>query len=391
MSFTDVEPKFFVPFLNALDDEAEHAGATLACLEMISNGTTCFLEAGTAHEPACVAEAAERVGVRGLVADPWLWDATDNADGYNALPLDRGKPGLERALNLMGTELRRNRDPDALVQGHIAIQGMGSSSYELERAAKAAADSGGTVLNQHQSYYQADAQTDDRRWGCHPLVHLEDIGVLGDNCVFAHMNILREDEVEPIVRSGMSVAWCPGASMMWAVGGTIHGRHVELYHRGVNIALGSDSSNWGTRFDLGQQGYLAVLTARERLGDRSALVAEDALAMATINGAIAVGLGHRIGSLVPGKRADIVVRANDIPSAYPLTDPISQLVYSTRSDSVHTVVIDGRVVLDARQPIGVDSASVFADVQASVKRVFDRMGYSYRPRWIPLGTAEWRS
>jgi len=197
------------------------------------------------------------------------------------------------------------------------------------------------------------------------------------------MNILREDEVEPIVRSGMSIAWCPGASMMWAVGGTIHGRHVELYRRGVNIALGSDSSNWGTRFDLGQQGYLAVLTARERLGDRSALVAEDALAMATINGANAVGLGHRIGSLVPGMRADIVVRANDVPSAYPLTDPISQLVYSARSDSVHTVVIDGRVVLEARQPVGVDPVSVFSDVQASVRRVFDRMGYSYRPRWVP--------
>ena len=383
MSFTDVEPRFFVPFLNALDDEAEHAGATLACLEMISNGTTCFLEAGTAHSPASVAEAAEVVGMRGLVADPWLWDATGNADGYNALPLDRGKPGLQRALGLLGTELRRNRDPDALVQGHIAIQGMGSASDELERAAKSAADDGGTVLNQHQSYYQVDAETDDRRWGRHPLVHLENIGVLGDNCVFAHMNILRDDELEPIVRSGMSIAWCPGASMMWGVGGTIHGRHVELYRRGVNIALGSDSSNWGTRFDLGQQGYLAVLTAREKFGDRSALVAEDALAMATINGAKAVGLAHRIGSLAPGKRADIVVRANDVPSAFPLTDPISQLVYSARSDSVHTVIVDGRVVLEARQPVGIDAASVFSAVQASVERVFDRMGYSYQPRWAP--------
>jgi cytosine/adenosine deaminase-related metal-dependent hydrolase len=171
--------------------------------------------------------------------------------------------------------------------------------------------------------------------------------------------------------------------MMWGVGGTIHGRHVELYRRGVNIALGSDSSNWGTRFDLGQQGYLAVLTAREKFGDRSALVAEDALAMATINGAKAVGLAHRIGSLVPGKRADIVVRANDVPSAFPLTDPISQLVYSARSDSVHTVIVDGRVVLEARQPVGIDAARVFAAVEASVERVFDRMGYSYQPRWAP--------
>ena len=125
--------------------------------------------------------------------------------------------------------------------------------------------------------------------------------MLGDNCVFAHMNVLRDDEVEPIVRNGISIAWCPGASMMWAVGGTIHGRHAELYQRGVNVALGSDSSNWGTRFDIGLQGYLAVLTAREKLADRAALVAEDALAMATINGAKAVGLADRIGSLEAGQ------------------------------------------------------------------------------------------
>jgi 5-methylthioadenosine/S-adenosylhomocysteine deaminase len=383
ITFDEVEPHFFLPFLNAVDDEAEHAGALLACLEMIGNGTTCFLEAGTAHSPAAVADASEALGMRGLVADPWLWDVSDNSDGYNALALERGPASLDRALDLLGTELRRNRDPDALVRGHIAIQGMGSASDELELAAKHAADEGGTVLNQHQSYYQVDAATDDLRWGCHPLVHLEEIGVAGENCVFAHMNILRDDELEPILRSGLSIAWCPGASMMWGVGGTIHGRHAELYRRGVNVALGSDSSNWGVRFDLGLQGYLAVLTAREKQGSRSALVAEDALAMATINGAHAVGLADRIGSLEAGKRADVVVRANDVPEAFPLTDPVSQLVYSARSSTVHTVVIDGQVVLEARQPTRLEAGAVFGEVQSSVRRVFDRMGYSLRPSWAP--------
>jgi cytosine/adenosine deaminase-related metal-dependent hydrolase len=388
ISFRDVEPHFFVPYLNAVDDDAEHASALLACLEMVRNGTTCFLEAGTAHSPAAVAAAAEEIGMRGLVADPWLWDAADNGDGYNALELDRGPASTKRSLDLLGTELRRNSDPDALVRGHIAIQGMGSATDELEQAAKAAADAGATVLNQHQSYYQVDAETDDHRHGRHPLVHLEDIGVLGDNCVFAHVNVIRDDEVTPIVDSGMSIAWCPAASMMWAVGGAFNGRHAELYHQGVNIALGSDSSNWANRFDLGQASYLAVLTAREKSGDRDALVAEDALAMATINGAKAVGLDDRIGSLVVGKRADLVVRANDVPEAFPLTDPIAQLVYSARSKTVHTVVIDGRVVLEARQPTRVDPGAVFASVQSSTKRIFDRMGYRFEPRWKPVDKQE---
>ena len=69
--------------------------------------------------------------------------------------------------------------------------GMGTATDELELAAKAAADAGGTVFNQHQSYYHVDTETDDKRHGCHAIVHLEDIGVLDKNCLFAHMNVIR--------------------------------------------------------------------------------------------------------------------------------------------------------------------------------------------------------
>ena len=390
LQFHEIEPRFFQPYLNALDDDDEHASALLACFEMVRNGTTCFLEAGTAFSPAAVAAAAEAIGMRGLVADPFLWDVTENEDGYSALGLDRAPADTRRALDLLGNELWRNRDPDALVRGHVAVQGMGSATDELERAAKAAADEAGVVLNQHQSYYQVDVAGDDARHGRHPLVHLHDIGVLGDNCVFAHMNIVRDDEVAPIVDSDMSIAWCPGASMTWAVGGTLHGRHAELYHRGVNVALGSDSSNWGYRFDVGLQGYLAVLTARERSGDRAALVAEDALTMATVNGARAVGLADRIGSLEPGKRADLVIRAPDVPEAHPVHDPIIGLVYSARSKSVHTVVIDGRVVLEGGRPTLIDADAIFTAVARSTRTVFDRMGYRIEPRWKPVDPEEGR-
>jgi 5-methylthioadenosine/S-adenosylhomocysteine deaminase len=132
------------------------------------------------------------------------------------------------------------------------------------------------------------------------------------------------------------------------------------------------------------QGYLAVLTAREKFRSRSALTAEDALEMATINGARAVGLADRIGSLEPGKRADLVIRANDVPEAYPLTDPVLQVVYSAGSKSIHTVVIDGQVVLEGRRPVRVAAEEIFDAVQASVGRLFQRMGFTYAPRWQPI-------
>lgn len=384
VSYAEIGSTTELDFVNAIDDAGEYASTLLACLEMVGNGTTCFIEAGTAYSPAAVAAAAEAFGMRGLVADPFLWDAQETPGGYNAYRLERAPAGTERALRLLGSELHRNRDPDALVRGHIAIAGMGTATDELERAAKAAADAAGCVFNQHQSYYRVDTETDDRRHGRHALLHLDELGVLGDNCLFAHMNVIRDDEVEPLVSSGLSIAWCPAGSMLWGVGGTFRGRHAELHQRGVNLALGSDSANWSNRFDLGLQGYLAVLATRERFGSRAALTAEDALAMATINGAKAVGLEHRIGSLEVGKRADLVIRANDVPEAFPLTDPVLQLVYSTGAKSVHTVIIDGRVVLDARQPTRVEAEAIFTAVQTSVKRTFDRMGFRYEPKWKPV-------
>lgn len=384
VSYAELGATTELAFVNAMDDEAEYASTMLACLEMAGNGSTCFIEAGTAYSPAAVADAATRFGMRGLVADPFLWDAQDTEGGYNAYKLERAPASTERVMRLLGNELHRNRDPHALVGGHVAIAGMGTATDELERAAKAAADAAGTVLNQHQSYYRVDAETDDRRHGKLALLHLEELGLLDDNCLFAHMNIIRDEEVAPVVQSGLSIAWCPAGSMLWGVGGTFRGRHAELYNRGVNIALGSDSANWSNRFDLGLQGYLAVMSARETTGTRTVLTAEDALAMATINGAKAVGLADRIGSLEVGKRADLVIRANDVPEAFPLTDPLLQLVYSTGSKTVHTVLIDGQVVLEGRRPTRVAAEEVFGAVQSSVKRIFERMGYTYRPKWQPL-------
>lgn len=379
ISWQSVNDEFYVPYWNTVTDEEEHVASLLACVEMLRNGTTCFMEAGSVFEPETAASAAEAAGIRALVADPFLWDV----GGYtsDAPAVKRAPASTDHCLDILGTQLRRNDDPDALVRGHVAIVGMGSATDELERAAKEVADAAGVVLNQHQSYCLDDVAGDDLRHGRHPLVHLDDIGVLGANCTFAHMNLLRDDEVAAVEQSGMSLAWAPQSSMIWGIGGTQHGHHLDFHRAGVNVALGSDSSNWSNRFDIGQQAFLAVLSAREKERSRTALTAEDALEMATINGARAVGLEHLIGSLEVGKRADLVVRGNDVPEAHPTTSPVMQLVYSARDASVDTVVVDGRVVLERRQPVLLDAADVYRRADRAARAVLDRMGYHVPRRW----------
>ena len=145
------KPTLYSQWFNALTDEDEHASAMLASLEMLRNGYTCFMDPGTIFEPDAAAAAVEAVGIRANLADPFLWDLGSGTQ--MARELERAPPGLERCLEVMGGQLWRNADPEALVQGHIAIYGSASASDELQLAAKVRADEHGVPLHQHQSFH----------------------------------------------------------------------------------------------------------------------------------------------------------------------------------------------------------------------------------------------
>jgi 5-methylthioadenosine/S-adenosylhomocysteine deaminase len=169
--------------------------------------------------------------------------------------------------------------------------------------------------------------------------------------------------------------------MMWGVGGATQGRHAELYRAGVTVGLGSDSSNWANSFDIGRAAVTAILAARDGRKDRGILVAEDGLTMATINGAKAIRMERLIGSLEIGKRADLVIRTDDLPESHPTTDRIAAILYATGSKSVDTVIVDGRVVVEHGIPTRVDAETIYRDVDAAATAVLGRMGYRKQRRW----------
>jgi cytosine/adenosine deaminase-related metal-dependent hydrolase len=171
--------------------------------------------------------------------------------------------------------------------------------------------------------------------------------------------------------------------MMWGHGGCIHGRHAEIWRRGGNIGLGSDSANWSNDFDLFRQANLAVLTARDSHGDRTYLVAEDGMRMATRGGARAAGLEDRIGSIELGKRADIVIHTLARPEMIPTTNMMRNLIYSSRSKSVRTVIVNGRIVLEDGGFVGLDEAETLADINEAAMALLSRMGRPIEPNRIP--------
>ncbi len=394
---TDAFNTFESAFFNAVTDEEEYLAVVLSSLEMIRNGTTCFLEAGTVLEPSAAARAAELVGIRAIISDAFIWDQPQgmaqgmmatNCEGCNAAA--RARPALARApqtraeaLANMGRELHRNGNPDALVTAHIAILGLGTASEALMMEAKQRADAAGVVLNLHQSYSPADTAADRIRFGGKdPLVHLAETGFLDRNIVFGHANHLTDAECEVILDRGPSLAWAPAASMMWGHGGSIHGRHAELFRRGANIALGSDSANWSNDFDLWRQASLAVLSARDSHGDRSYLIAEDGMYMATRGGSKACGMDHHIGSIETSKRADIVIHTLNRPEMIPATNMIRNLFYASRSKSVHTVIVNGKVVVEEGQFTSLDEAELLTRINQASLALIARMGKTIEPNTV---------
>src|SRR5579872_4516325 len=146
-AITAKQPVNFADWKADVTPEDEHVATKLAALELLRRGFTCFVEPGTVFDGDAVASAAETVGVRGLLAAPYLWDDIEIMDELGRLGgpalFERAPPNLDHCLKQLGRELHRNSNPDALVRGYVAIYGLGTASDALLRAAKACADEAG--------------------------------------------------------------------------------------------------------------------------------------------------------------------------------------------------------------------------------------------------------
>ena len=189
-------------------------------------------------------------------------------------------------------------------------------------------------------------------------------------------------EIDCIARTRTAVVMCPITAAKGGRGVPEHGRMPELLAKGVKIALGADSPNNCNHLDMVRVMNMAAIQYKDARQDTRQIPAETALEMATLSGAEALGLGDQLGSIEVGKKADLVLFDTERPEWQAMWNPVSNLVYNADGRSVHTVIVDGRVVVDAYRQSFVDEPKLFAKVQEIGERLQARTGITFpRSRW----------
>lgn len=355
----------------SLTDEDEYASALLSCLELVRQGYTMFVEPGTAFSTDAVAAAAEKAGIRASLCDPYIWDreellASDPSLGSKSL-FARAPANTERALRLLGGELRRNKDPDALVRGHVAIYGESTASDELIVAANALAHDNKVSFQQHLLYLPHLAKQETERLGHTPLQHLDELGALSEANTLIHMNAVSEADVAVLQRTQPTVIWCPSQTLDLGRAGLPAMILPRLAKSGIPIAMAVDAPFCWTSADVP---LLAYLSARY---EGITLSMEELLTMSTLTAARSIRMDHELGSLEVGKRADIVLRGEASSTSAPLLDPLHAAALLDRHGQVDTVMVSGKIVCRNGQPTNFDAEEATSKARASAHSMLARL------------------
>ena len=358
--------EWLVPLYSIYRADEERLSGQMAALEMLRSGTTTFLEAGTIRFLDEVIDGLLEIGVRGRVGR-WVWDLPPEPSVYRQ-STDAAIGHLEHQL-----EAHRGHDDGRIAAWSILV-GHTTCSDPLWKAAKVLADQHGTGLSFHMSPAQLDPDGFIAEFGQRPMVHLAEIGVLDRNVAMTHVVRIDDHELELIRQADTSVAHCPTTALKVSYGVTQVGKFPEMVAQGINVSIGTDGNNASNYSDLMRATYLVAGLFKDARTDPQMFPAEKAYEMATLGGARTLLLEDEIGSLEVGKRADLVLHDTDRPEWRPLLNVMNQLVWSADGRGVHTVLVDGRVVVENGHSTLVDEERLFAQAQEMGEAISARSG-----------------
>lgn len=337
-----------------LTKEIVYYSTLLSLCEMIRSGTTTFNDMYLFAQE--VAAATHSAGMRA-----WLGEGFFDFPSPNYGTLDQGFAYTE--------DLFSSYHNKGLIRITVNPHAVYTCGPDLLQRAAALARQKQTLLHIHLAETHTEVQGCQERYGCSPVQLMENLGLLNQHFVAAHCVHLSDADMDILVRRQVKVAHCPESNMKLASGIAPVQRLLE---RGVDLGLGTDGSASNNDVDLFGEMSTAAKLHKVRDLDPTAMKAETVLKAATLGGAKVLGAEAEIGSLEPGKKADIIVLNMQQPHLCPVHQPISHLVYAAKGSDVLHSVINGKVVMREGRLSSLDEAAILAEMEkigAAVRRM----------------------
>jgi len=341
------------------------AATRLATTELLLSGTTSILTMETVHDTDVVFEAAAESGIRATIGK-CMMDAA--ADGTPRRLRESTRHALDESQQLRD---RWHGASDGRLRAAFAPRFAVSCSRELLEAVASESADTRTLVHTHASENRDEiAIVRELSGGLSNIQYLTALGLASPRLCAAHCVWVDEHEQALLAEHDVKVMHCPSSNLKLGSG---LAPVVEMRKRGITVSLGADGAACNNRLDMFEEMRLAALIQATRRVPGS-LTARDALTMATREGARTLGLHAELGSIEPGKRADLIVVDRERLHLVPDYDPYSTLVYSARGSDVRTTIVDGTVLVDEFVPNRVDLNDLRASARAEARRLADRAG-----------------
>jgi 5-methylthioadenosine/S-adenosylhomocysteine deaminase len=334
----------------ALTEEDAYYAALLCYLESLKGGTTCVMDMYR-YMHRC-ADAAGVLGLR-----------------VNLVPYAADMPGKDffetSETNRKLIETHHNSQ-NGKIRVWMGLEHLFYCSKDAFAKARAYADEYGVGIHTHSSEQIEEVEAVVQSFGKRPIALFQEYGILGEHTAIAHCVWLNEDEIKILADTGTSVAHCPTSNAKLAGG---IAPILEMKQAGITIGLGTDGNISNNNLDMFEEMKFASLLQKVKRYDAAALPAPETLRMATIDGAKLLKLDHEIGSIEVGKKADLVLVDVWQPNLMPIvwddndTNVLWNLIYAARGSNVHTVFVDGEMLIQAGRSTKINEFEALEAIQ----------------------------
>ena len=371
------------PLQGSYDADDADISLQLCILEMITTGTTCYVDplVHTRYDFDRQAATIERMGIRAVMAKS-VMDQTALAQQVGVINegmLETEEKSLaEAAQAIEKWHGGANGRIQVWYGPRVPREPATACSPEFYTKVAGLAAEKGVGITVHLAGEKEDLPFFRREYDALPVEFLDRVGMAGSNVLLAMCCWVSEEEIAILKRNDTKVVHCPSANMKMASGVA---KVREMRAAGVTVALGCDSGANNNCYDMIREMKAASLLQNIHTMDPVALTAEDALEMATIEGARAVGQADTLGSLEVGKKADVILVNPKQSHAVPNFDIISNLVYTGMGSDVETVIIDGNIVMEDRRLLTGDEDAILAEAEARGHALLDRTGIEVTSLW----------